>query len=203
MGPPQGRAEGQETLPRPAAHTLLNAPQDPTGLLGSQGTLLAHGQLVIVCGDLEKRNCGWRKLNKLRVQMVVCCGFFFFLKAFLNLWELQENKSVQSTHGEFTYPCCCPLWGRAQHPWPGRSPRALPCPQGALRTRPKSASIAHPENKKWACLRGTKTESRISQQHPRWAKHRGHLRGRRHQLTPNQMPVGQPRRRLAWPEGHR
>jgi len=42
MGPQWGRAEGEETLPRPAAHTPLNASQETTGLLGSQGTLLAH-----------------------------------------------------------------------------------------------------------------------------------------------------------------
>ena len=45
MGPPQGRAEGQENLPRPAAHTPPHAPQDPIGLLGTQGTLLARGHL--------------------------------------------------------------------------------------------------------------------------------------------------------------
>ena len=37
MGPPQGRAEGEENLPRPAAHTPLDAPQNPIGLLGTQG----------------------------------------------------------------------------------------------------------------------------------------------------------------------
>jgi len=47
MGPSQGSVEGQENLPHPAAHTPPHAPQDPIGLLGSQGTLLAHGQLVI------------------------------------------------------------------------------------------------------------------------------------------------------------
>jgi len=47
MGPPQGRAEGKENLPRPAGHTLLNAPQDPISFLGNQSTLLAHGQLVV------------------------------------------------------------------------------------------------------------------------------------------------------------
>ena len=47
MGPPQGSAEGEENLPHPAAHTPLDAPQDPIGFLGTQGTLLAHGQLVI------------------------------------------------------------------------------------------------------------------------------------------------------------
>jgi len=47
MGPHQGRAEGKENLPRPAGHTLLHALQDPIGLLGNQGTLLAHGQLVV------------------------------------------------------------------------------------------------------------------------------------------------------------
>ena len=40
MGPHQGRVEGKENLPRPAGHTPLYAPQDPIGLLGSQGTLL-------------------------------------------------------------------------------------------------------------------------------------------------------------------
>ena len=47
MGPPQGRTEGEENLPQPAGHTPLHAPQETTGLLGSQGTLLAHGQPVI------------------------------------------------------------------------------------------------------------------------------------------------------------
>ena len=47
MGPPQGRAEGEENLPRPAGHTPLDALQDPVGLLGSQGTLLAHGHPVV------------------------------------------------------------------------------------------------------------------------------------------------------------
>ena len=46
MGPPQGRAGREENLPRPAAHTPPNAPQDPIGFLGSQGTLLAHDHLV-------------------------------------------------------------------------------------------------------------------------------------------------------------
>jgi len=40
MGPHQGRVEEEENLPRPAAHTPLDAPQDPVGLLGSQGTLV-------------------------------------------------------------------------------------------------------------------------------------------------------------------
>jgi len=47
MGPPQGRAEGEENLPRPAAHTPRDAPQDPIGLLGTQGTLLAQGWPVV------------------------------------------------------------------------------------------------------------------------------------------------------------
>jgi len=47
MGSHQGRVEGEKNLPRPAGHTLLNAPQETIGLLGNQGTLLAHGQLVI------------------------------------------------------------------------------------------------------------------------------------------------------------
>jgi len=36
-------AEGEENLPRPSGHVPLNAPQDTIGLLGNQGTLLAHG----------------------------------------------------------------------------------------------------------------------------------------------------------------
>ena len=47
MRPHQGSVEGKENLPRPAAHTPPNASQDPIGFLGSQGTLLAHGQPVI------------------------------------------------------------------------------------------------------------------------------------------------------------
>ena len=46
MGPTQGRAEGEENLPRPAAHTPLDAAQDPIGVLGTQGTLLAQGTLL-------------------------------------------------------------------------------------------------------------------------------------------------------------
>jgi len=47
MGPHQGTVEGEENLPRPTGHTPLNAPQETIGLLGSQGTLLAHGQPVV------------------------------------------------------------------------------------------------------------------------------------------------------------
>ena len=46
MGPHQGSVEGKENLPRPAGPTLLDAPQDPIGFLGSQGTLLAYGPSV-------------------------------------------------------------------------------------------------------------------------------------------------------------
>ena len=56
MGPPQGRAEGEENLPRPAAHTPLNAPQDPIGLLGTQGTLTAWAFDKLV--SPEKKS-GW------------------------------------------------------------------------------------------------------------------------------------------------
>ena len=42
MGPHQGRVEGEENLPQPAGHIPLDAAQDAIGLLGSQGTLLAH-----------------------------------------------------------------------------------------------------------------------------------------------------------------
>ena len=47
MGPHQGSVEGEENLPRPAGHSPPNASQDPVSFLGSQGTLLAHGQPVI------------------------------------------------------------------------------------------------------------------------------------------------------------
>jgi len=51
MGPHQGRVEGEENLPRPAGHTPLNASQDPIGLLGSQGMLLAFvGVGTCLCG---------------------------------------------------------------------------------------------------------------------------------------------------------
>jgi len=51
MRPHQGRVEGEENLPRPAGHTPLDAPQETTGLLGNQDTLLAHGQLVAAAQD--------------------------------------------------------------------------------------------------------------------------------------------------------
>jgi len=48
MGSHQGSVEGEEDLPHPAGHTILDAPQDPIGFLGSQGTLLlAHGHPVV------------------------------------------------------------------------------------------------------------------------------------------------------------
>jgi len=40
MGPHQGRADGEENLPRPAAHTPPNASQDPISFLGRQSTQL-------------------------------------------------------------------------------------------------------------------------------------------------------------------
>ncbi|XP_048796179.1 uncharacterized protein LOC125691181 isoform X2 [Lagopus muta] len=43
--PQQGRAEGEDRLPRPAGHALCNAAQDAIGPLGHKGTLLAHGNL--------------------------------------------------------------------------------------------------------------------------------------------------------------
>ncbi|GAB0178554.1 mitochondrial enolase superfamily member 1 [Grus japonensis] len=47
MWPHQGRGEGEDNLPRPVGQALLNAPQDTIGLLGHEGTLLAHGELVV------------------------------------------------------------------------------------------------------------------------------------------------------------
>jgi len=68
MRPHQGGVEGKENLPRPAGHTLLNAPQGPIGFLGSQGTLLAHGQILIIPSfykmhqrkDEEETGHAWR-----------------------------------------------------------------------------------------------------------------------------------------------
>jgi len=40
MWPHQDSVEGKENPPRPAGHTLLDAPQDPIGPPGSQGTSL-------------------------------------------------------------------------------------------------------------------------------------------------------------------
>ena len=57
MRPHQGSVEGKENLPRPAGHTLLDAPQDPIGFLGSQGTLLAHGQPVV---HQDTQKTGWQ-----------------------------------------------------------------------------------------------------------------------------------------------
>ena len=41
------RAEGQDHLPQPAGHASFDADQDPVGLLGCEGTFLAHIQLTI------------------------------------------------------------------------------------------------------------------------------------------------------------
>jgi len=62
MGPPQGRAEGEENLPRPAAHTPPHAPQDPTGILGTQSTLLAHGHPVVHYDTQVMFKCCWGML---------------------------------------------------------------------------------------------------------------------------------------------
>ena len=43
--PPPGQSRGKD-LSHPAGHTLCNAPQGPTGLLGHQGTLLVCCQPV-------------------------------------------------------------------------------------------------------------------------------------------------------------
>lgn len=43
MGLHEGSVHGKENLPQSAVHTLPEAPQDTTGLLGCKGTLLARG----------------------------------------------------------------------------------------------------------------------------------------------------------------
>jgi len=45
--PNQGRVEGEDHLPWPVGQAPFKAPQDPTGLLGQLGTLLAHCQPAI------------------------------------------------------------------------------------------------------------------------------------------------------------
>jgi len=45
--PDQSRAEGEDHLPSPAGHAPFNALQDPIGLHGHQGTLLAHEHPVV------------------------------------------------------------------------------------------------------------------------------------------------------------
>ena len=45
--PHQGTVGGEEHLSWPAGHAPFNAPQDPIGPLGHQGTVLAHGQPVV------------------------------------------------------------------------------------------------------------------------------------------------------------
>jgi len=47
VGSHQGREEGQNPLPSPAAHTSLDAAQDRVGLLGCKCTLPGHVQLLI------------------------------------------------------------------------------------------------------------------------------------------------------------
>lgn len=47
MCPHQEGVEGEGHLPQPAAHTLVNALQDPIGLLGHRGTQLAHGKKLL------------------------------------------------------------------------------------------------------------------------------------------------------------
>jgi len=47
VGSHQSRAEGQNPLPRPAAHAFFDAAQDMVGLLGYKWTLSAHVQLFI------------------------------------------------------------------------------------------------------------------------------------------------------------
>ena len=43
----QGRAEGEDHLPKPAGCTLFNTLRYTTGLIGQKTSLLAHGQPVV------------------------------------------------------------------------------------------------------------------------------------------------------------
>jgi len=56
--PHQGRAEGEVHLLQPAVHDLFNALQDPIGLLGHQGPLLAHQDEGLWAWCLLKLNQG-------------------------------------------------------------------------------------------------------------------------------------------------
>jgi len=47
MGSHQTGAEGQNPLPRPAGHAAFDAAQDTVGLLGCEGALVGHVELLI------------------------------------------------------------------------------------------------------------------------------------------------------------
>jgi len=73
MWPHQGRVEEEDHLPRPAGHTLFNAPQDTIGLRGHKGTLLAHGQPVVKPGHPGPSKVGYKSLKAFVVFDISFC----------------------------------------------------------------------------------------------------------------------------------
>jgi len=61
MGPPQGRAEGEENLPPPAGHTPLDAPKDAIGVPNIKSPLSAFFYCIFQAdffpGFRERRDC--------------------------------------------------------------------------------------------------------------------------------------------------
>ena len=77
MRPHQGSVEGKENLPRPAGHTSLDAPQDPIGFLGSQGTPLADAARL--CRDGVRRSKAQQELNLARAAKNNKKGFYRYV----------------------------------------------------------------------------------------------------------------------------
>jgi len=62
LHPQQNRAQGDNHFPAPAGNTISYTSQDATGLLGYQGTMLAHFLPSINQQSSGEKVEGWSKL---------------------------------------------------------------------------------------------------------------------------------------------
>ncbi|NXV14564.1 CAHM6 protein, partial [Cepphus grylle] len=96
MWPHQGRVEGEDDLPPPACHALLDAPQDAIGLLGHKGTLLAHGYPVV---HQDSQVIGWFLIAIVMIVALVltcvsrCISPVSYLQ--LKFWKIYSKKEQE------------------------------------------------------------------------------------------------------------
>jgi len=77
MRPHQGSVEGKENLPRPAGHTLLDAPQDPMAFLAARAVVFAPH-----CRGKKRKSNFAPQLSILRSTLILlrlCCFMSFYV----------------------------------------------------------------------------------------------------------------------------